>query len=138
MPKTRYEPNQERKRRLKLSCFQRDGWLEVVQTKKGPKKVWFAHCAFGCGCILWLETATLDHYPIPYKYCGDWKVSNLRLACQPCNTGQKSNGEDGKLAFFMPHGLSNEEKIKWHRQFIIESAWLNGMHGLPIDLMYPD
>lgn len=136
--KKRKEPNYEYKTYLRHCCFYRDGWREVIETENGPKKVWFAYCAFDCGTIIWMETATLDHYPIPYKLGGDWVLENLRLACAPCNSGAGGGKDTGWLASIMPQGLNNQEKIEWHKQYVVESARLNGMHGLPIELMYPE
>jgi 5-methylcytosine-specific restriction endonuclease McrA len=128
--KKRAEPTSKYKKQLKREVFERDGWCEVIETEIGPRKIWFAYCAFDCGIILWMETATLDHYPIPYRINGTWELDNLRLACHRCNT--IAGGDAGPLAKLMPVGLTNLEKIKWHREYEMEKIRLISMHGIPL------
>ena len=99
---------------LKHRLFKRDGWYEA------ELGAWFAYCAFpGCRMILWYETATLDHYPIPLRLGGLWSMKNLRLACAPCNNGH-GGAEAGSMSAIMPIGLSKEEKRAWWQQYALE------------------
>lgn len=130
--KKRKEPTKSYKKYLRLECFRRDGWLEDIEIAPNIRsKVWFANCAFDCGTILWDEIATLDHHPIPYRLGGEWEISNLRLACHPCNT--IDGGPNGKMSYDMPSGLSNKQRIEWYIKYELEMAELNAANGIPMD-----
>lgn len=129
--KRRTEPTTKYKRHLKNCLFNKHGWREEVITEDGPKKVWFAYCAFGCGTILWMEIATLDHYPIPQRLGGEWVLHNLRLACYPCNSA--FHDTPGSLSLFMPVGLSAKERTEWFLNHEKESKEMNSIHGIPLE-----
>lgn len=78
--------NSGKKRELKNKLFKRTGW----QDSNGD---WFAMCAFGCGDILTFETASLDRHPIKGEHGGEYVMSNLRLACIPCNSRDRNHKE---------------------------------------------
>ena len=67
----------------KVLIFKRDGWLGWDSDSR--KTQWKAYCAFGCGAVLTLETATVDRYPIPGHQGGTYHLDNTRAACLDCN-----------------------------------------------------
>ena len=81
--------NSSKKRELKRKLFKRDGW----QIEDGT---WYADCEFGCGSILEFDTATLDRWPVMGKDGGAYVMSNLRLACKPCNSMNQNHKTIGK------------------------------------------
>ncbi|MCV7174875.1 hypothetical protein H7H98_03745 [Mycolicibacterium sphagni] len=74
-----------------------------------------APCAM-CGCLLTIDTLTLDHYPIPACLFGHLTESNVRPACGPCNA------EDGKRLDREYAFLTREERRLARRRILEQIA----------------
>lgn len=122
----------KRYKSLKTRLFAQDGWSIGYDTTS-HRQIWLAVCAFpDCDKVINWDTATLDHYPIPYRMGGPWSMTNLRLACRDCNSSDKNNGDaGGSVSALMPPGLNRQQKKAWWikmSQAKSETVW-----GFPID-----
>lgn len=106
---------------LKYRAFQRDGWSSGYDATH-HRQIWLAVCAFpDCDTIIDWETATLDHHPIPHHAGGQWSLSNLRLACKPCNSTFHSQ-VTGPVSQLMPPGLTRPQKKLWWQEYYLAQA----------------
>lgn len=116
------EPGRSTKTRLRKLLFERDGFYWH------HGEMWMAFCAFGCGELIWGINATLDHYPIKQRDGGRWVVSNLRLACRPCNSADRNHklAKPSKRKVKIQERLSvrRNERIKAGRPTKSDLEWL--------------
>jgi len=93
--------SQGNRRALKQLIFERDGWCE--KGEDGSAR-WLAECSFECGDVLDFRHATIDRFPVPGREGGRYILSNVRLACNPCNSeeGGNYNREGGVQGYIPP------------------------------------